>query len=212
VSQRTGNHDAYADDARLRPTPGFVREGAVGRPRLLVLSGPSGVGKSSVLAQLRSRDPTIYISVSVTTRAPRPGERDGEHYLFVDRATFDRMVAGGELLEYAEYAGNGYGTPRRPVEQALRSGRPALVEIDVQGAMQVRAAVPDAVLVMLLPPSWAELVSRLTGRGTDEPEAVQRRLRVAREELARAGHYDVTVVNDDVGRVCDRLLTLLFGG
>ncbi|MGH3995434.1 MAG: guanylate kinase, partial [Pseudonocardiaceae bacterium] len=145
-------------------------------------------------------------------RAPRPGERDGEHYHFVDRATFDRMVADGELLEHAEYAGNCYGTPRQPVLDALRAGMPTLLEIEVQGAMQIRAAMPDALLVMLVPPSWADLVSRLSGRGTEDPEIVARRLRRAREELDLVDAFDVTVVNDDVKSAADRLLTLLFGG
>jgi guanylate kinase len=170
------------------------------------------VGKSSVLAELRSRRPAVHFSVSVTTRAPRPGERDGEHYRFVDRATFDRMVADGELLEHAEYAGNCYGTPRRPVFEALGAGRPTLLEIEVQGAMQVRAAVPDALLVMLVPPSWPDLVRRLTCRGTEDPGVVRRRLALARRELDLADAFDVTVVNDDVKRAADRLLTLLFGG
>jgi len=205
LSQRTDKHGARVSDAR----PGSA---TVGRPRLVVLSGPSGVGKSSVLAELRSRRPAVHFSVSVTTRAPRPGERDGEHYRFVDRATFERMIADGELLEHAEYAGNCYGTPRTPVLDAMGAGRPTLLEIEVQGAMQVRAAVPEALLVMLVPPSWPDLVRRLTGRGTEDPEVVQRRLRLARHELDFADSFDVTIVNDDVERAADRLLTLLFGG
>ena len=132
--------------------------------------------------------------------------------LFRSRAAFDRMVAAGELLEHAEYAGNCYGTPLRPVVEAMRAGLPTLLEIEVQGAMQVRAAVPDALLVMLVPPSWADLVDRLTGRGTEDPEVVAQRLRRAREELDLADRFDVTVLNDDVKRAADRLLTLLFGG
>ena len=184
----------------------------VGRPRLVVLSGPSGVGKSSVLAELRSRRPAVHFSVSVTTRPPRPGEREGEHYHFIDRASFDRMVADGDLLEHADYAGNSYGTPRMPVLAALAAGLPTLLEIEVQGAMQIRAALPQALLVMLVPPSWPDLVRRLTGRATEDPAIVQRRLQLARQELDMADQFDLTVVNDDVKRTSDRLLTLLFGG
>lgn len=155
--------------------------------------------------------PDIFFSVSVTTRRPRPGEVDGQHYHFVDTATFDAMVAAGEFLEYAEFAGNRYGTPRRPVETALDTGRPALLEIEIQGARQVRKAMPDAQLVMLLPPSWSELVGRLTGRGTERDEAVQRRLAEAERELAAAGEFDAHVINADVRTAARELLSLVIG-
>ncbi|CAL9398759.1 Guanylate kinase [Actinosynnema sp. ALI-1.44] len=185
--------------------------GVRARPRLTVLSGPSGVGKSSVLAELRRMGPDVHFSVSVTTRKPRPGEVDGVHYHFVDRAGFDEMVAGGELLEHAEFAGNCYGTPRAPVLAALASGRPSLLEIELQGARQVRSAMPEAQLVMLAPPSWEDLVGRLTGRGTEDPAVVARRLEIAREELAAEPEFDQVVVNDDVKSAAARLLHLVVG-
>ncbi|GHF28031.1 hypothetical protein GCM10017786_72630 [Amycolatopsis deserti] len=191
------------------PVPDQARRGS--RSRLTVVSGPSGVGKSSVVGALRRLDPDIYFSVSVTTRAPRPGEVDGVHYHFIDRATFDKMVAAGELLEHAEFTGNCYGTPREPVERALAQGRPAVLEIELQGARQVRAAMPDARLVMLMPPSWDELVGRLKGRGTEEEAAVSARLAEAERELAAAGEFDVRLVNADVGEAARQLLDLLRG-
>jgi guanylate kinase len=178
--------------------------------RLVVLSGPSGVGKGSVVAALRALRPDIWISVSVTTRAPRPGEVDGREYHFVDRATFEAMVARGELLEHASYAGNLYGTPRAPVEERLARGEPMLLEIELQGARQVRAALGErAFLVFLAPPSWQELRRRLIGRGTEDDERVARRLAVAREELAARPEFDATVVNDDIGNAVAALLPLL---
>jgi guanylate kinase len=188
--------------------PGLTDDG---QPRLVVLSGPSGVGKSSVVDQVRDLLPEVFFSISVTTRPARPGERDGEHYQFVDGATFDRMLANGQLLEHAEYAGNRYGTPRAPVEAALTAGRPVLLEIELLGARQVRAAMPGALLVMLVPPSWSELVDRLTARGTEPEDALARRLCVAREELSAAGEFDVTVVNDNVRDAAARLVVLLSG-
>jgi guanylate kinase len=178
--------------------------------RLTVLSGPSGVGKSTVVAELRRCSPEIWISVSVTTRRPRPGEVNGREYHFVDSAEFDRMIYAGELLEWAEFAGNKYGTPAAPVRQRLEQGIPTLLEIDLTGARQVRESVKDeALFVFLKPPSWAELVRRLTGRGTEPSEVVERRLAVAKEELAAAGEFDVTLVNTSVDEVCRQMVTLI---
>ncbi|HEY3507339.1 MAG TPA: guanylate kinase [Actinocatenispora sp.] len=177
--------------------------------RLTVLSGPSGVGKGSVYALVRQRYPDVWLSVSVTTRRPRPGEVDGRHYHFVDRTEFDRMAAAGELLEWAEYAGNAYGTPRAPVERRLAAGLPALLEIDLQGARQVRAAMPAARLVFLAPPSWDELVRRLVGRGTEDADTIRRRLELARDELAAESEFDVTIVNNSVEQAAAELVALL---
>lgn len=177
--------------------------------RLTVLSGPSGVGKGTVVARVRERAPQAWVSVSATTRAPRPGETDGQTYFFVSRERFDRMVADGELLEWAEFSGNRYGTPRGPVEQRLAAGVPVLLEIELAGARQVRASMPEALLVFLAPPSWAELVSRLEGRGTEAADVVARRLERARVELAAEPEFDATVVNASVEDAASALLDLM---
>ena len=185
----------------------LVRGGGV-PARLTVLSGPSGVGKSTVLAGLRKECPQIWCSVSVTTRAPRPGEVDGREYYFASDADFDEMLARGELLEWAAFAGNRYGTPRGPVTGKLAAGVPVLLEIDLAGARQVRQADPDALLVFLAPPSWDELVRRLTGRGTEPAGVIRRRLEAARVELDAEGEFDITLVNTSVGDVCRQLVAL----
>lgn len=178
--------------------------------RLTVLAGPSAVGKGTVSADVRARYPEIWISVSVTTRRPRPDEVDGVHYRFVDDATFDAMIAGGELLEWAViHSQQRSGTPRAPVEEVLASGRPALLEIDLQGAHQVKASWPDALFVFLAPPSWDELVRRLVGRGTEDDEERARRLATARQELAAESEFDVTVVNSDVSGATDDLVSCM---
>ncbi|WP_116244365.1 guanylate kinase [Nocardiopsis sp. FIRDI 009] len=177
--------------------------------RLTVLSGPSGVGKSTVIDAIRRDHPDVWLSVSVTTRAPRPGEREGVQYHFVSEAEFDRLIADDELLEWAEFAGNRYGTPRTPVTERLTAGIPVLLEIELQGARQVRASMPDSLHVFLAPPSWEELVRRLTGRGTESEEVVQRRLDAARVELAAEKEFDTTLVNTSVRDVCDELLALI---
>jgi len=177
--------------------------------RLTVLSGPSGVGKSTVVAELNRTCPKIWISVSVTTRPPRPGEVDGREYHFVDDKEFDRLVASGALLEWARFAGNRYGTPREPLNERLEAGVSCLLEIDLAGARQVKRVVPDARLVFLAPPSWDELVRRLIGRGTEPAEVLERRLTAAREELAAADEFEVTLVNTSVKDVCRQLVALM---
>ncbi|MEU1125247.1 guanylate kinase [Streptomyces sp. NPDC005899] len=179
------------------------------RPRLTVLSGPSGVGKSTVVAHMRKVHPEVWLSVSATTRKPRPGERNGVHYFFVDDEEFDKLIANGELLEWAEFAGNRYGTPRRAVLDRLEAGEPVLLEIDLQGARLVRQSMPEAQLVFLAPPSWDELVRRLTGRGTESAEVIERRLTAARTELAAEAEFDTTLVNTSVEDVARELLTLM---
>jgi guanylate kinase len=178
--------------------------------RLAVLAGPTAVGKGTVAAYVRSHHPEVWISVSVTTRHPRPGEVHGRHYWFVSDEEFDKLVADGALLEWAVVHKKArYGTPRRPVEEALADGRPALLEIDLQGARQVRASMPEALFVFLKPPSWEELVRRLVGRGTETEEERERRLDTAREELAAEAEFDVTVVNTEVHLAAEELVALM---
>ena len=178
--------------------------------RLTVLAGPTAVGKGTVSADLRERYPEVWLSVSATTRSPRPGEVDGVHYHFLSTEEFDRLDTEGELLESAIVHGqNRYGTPRGPVEARLAAGEPALLEIDLQGARQVRETMPDARFVFLAPPSWEELERRLVGRGTEGPEERERRLATARVELAAEPEFDHVIINDDVHRATDELVSVI---
>ncbi len=181
-----------------------------GTSRLTVLAGPTAVGKGTVAAYVREHHPDVWLSVSATTRKPRPDEVDGRHYHFVSNEEFGRMVDHDEFLEFATVHGRAqYGTPRGPVEAAIAEGRPALLEIDLQGARQVRETMPEALFVFLKPPSWDELVRRLVGRGTESQEEREVRLTTAKAELAAAEEFDVTLVNDDVRRVADELVSLM---
>lgn len=178
--------------------------------RLVVLAGPTAVGKGTVANHIRQHHPDVKLSVSATTRAPRPGEVEGESYFFVDDAEFDRMIEAGELLEWATvHNASRYGTPRGPVEDAIAAGQSVLLEIDIQGARSVRRAMPDATLVFLLPPTWDELVRRLVGRGTETAAEQQRRLETAKVELAAVDEFDHQVVNHEVGEAAQKVVDLM---
>jgi guanylate kinase len=177
--------------------------------RVFVITGPSGVGKGTLIRGLMERLATLELSVSATTRAPRPGEQDGVDYHFLSREEFDRRVAQEDFVEHADYAGRSYGTLRSELEERVRAGVPVVLEIEVQGARQVRAAMPEAVQVFIAPPSLAALRTRLIGRGTDNAEEVERRLRVAEQELAAQPEFAHVVVNDRLDEALDRLTAIL---
>lgn len=183
------------------------------RGRLVVLAGPSAVGKSTVVSRLRETVPDLYFSVSMTTRAPRPGEVDGRDYFFVTPEAFQGRIDRGEMLEWADIHGGlqRSGTPAGPVQEAMGVGRPVLVEVDLVGARNIKRLMPEARTVFLAPPSWDVLVQRLTGRGTETPEVIERRLTTAREELDAQGEFDVVVVNDDVDVAVRSIADILQG-
>jgi guanylate kinase len=181
------------------------------RARLTVLSGPSGVGKGTVVAEVRKLFPHVWVSVSCTTRKPRPGESDGVQYHFLSDGEFDELIAAGELLEYATFAGNRYGTPRKPVQQHLSAGRPTVLEIELQGARQIRDSMPDAQFVLLTPPSMAELRDRLMGRRTEGVPDLEARMARAEIELAASNEFDRVIVNDDVQQAAAELVQLIEG-
>lgn len=178
--------------------------------RLIVLTGPSGVGKGTLLRSLLQRHPDLYLSTSLTTRAPRPGEVHGKHYYFVSRPEFERMVLNNELLEWAEFAGNCYGTPRRPVEEQIQRGQGVVLEIELEGARQIRRTFPEALRIFILPPSMLELEYRLRSRGQDSEEAITRRLKRAQAEIDAASEFDFQVLNDDLEKALKRIEEVLF--
>ena len=177
--------------------------------RLTVITGPSGVGKGTLVSRLLARHPRIWLSVSATTRAPRPGEVEGESYFFLSRERIEQQVAAGGFLEWAEFAGNLYGTPRQPVEQHLQAGRPVLLEIELEGARQVRRSFPAGFQLLIKPPSLEELERRIRGRGTDAEAAIVRRLERARVELAAEAEFDATLVNGDLAQALAELEQLM---
>ncbi len=178
--------------------------------RLIVLTGPSGVGKGTLLRSLLQRHPDLYLSISATTRPPRLGELDGQNYYFVSRQQFERMVAQGEFLEWAEFANNCYGTPRRAVEAKIREGKWVVLEIELEGARQIRKTFPSALRIFILPPSLDELENRIRGRGQDSEDAIARRLLHAQIEVNAAHEFDLQIVNDDLEAALDKIESALF--
>lgn len=177
---------------------------------LTVLAGPTAVGKGTVVRYILDHFPEVVLSVSATTRAPRPGEADGVDYFFLTHEQFEQAIEAGDMLEFAVVHGNNmYGTPRKPVEQALEAGKHVLLEIDIQGARQVKNAMPDADLIFIAPPNWDELVRRLRNRGTESAEEQVKRLETARNELAAQSEFDHVVINDDVARCAHEVLDLM---
>lgn len=179
------------------------------RGTLLVVSGPSGCGKGTVLKEYTDKNDNVYVSISATTRAPREGERCGVNYYFLTREEFEKRIEENGFLEYADFCGNYYGTPREPVEEHLALGNDVILEIDVQGALQVRKNCPDAVLVFILPPSFDELKQRLVGRGTESTDIIRERLSAATGEFERAEAYDYVVVNDEVQKAASEIKAIL---
>lgn len=177
--------------------------------KLIVVSGPSGAGKSTVIARLMREDPDVVFSVSATTRPPREGEIDGKSYFFVTREKFQSMVENGELLEHAEYVGNCYGTPKAPVLASLKTGKSVLFDIEVQGAAQIKAQCPEAILIFVVPSDFSQIEKRLRARGTDSEEKIQGRLMQARRECERATNYDYVVLNDDPDRAADEMRSII---
>ncbi|MFN6461252.1 MAG: guanylate kinase [Nostoc sp. DedVER02] len=178
--------------------------------RLIVLTGPSGVGKGTLMRSLLKRHPELYFSVSATTRSPRPGEIDGKNYYFVSRTKFEQLVAEGEFLEWAEFAGNYYGTPREAVLNQIQSGKLVVLEIELEGARQIRASFPSALSIFILPPSFEELEKRIRSRAQDSEEAIARRLLRAKEEIQAADEFDIEIVNDDFETALNDIERVLF--
>ncbi|AUB38578.1 guanylate kinase [Nostoc flagelliforme CCNUN1] len=178
--------------------------------RLIILTGPSGVGKGTLMRSLLERHPELYYSVSVTTRSPRSGEIDGENYYFISRSKFEQLVAEGEFLEWAEFAGNYYGTPREAVLNQIHFGKLVVLEIELEGARQIRASFPSALSIFILPPSFDELEKRIRSRAQDSEEAITRRLLRAQEEIQAADEFDIQIVNDDFETALNDIETVLF--